>query len=57
MICVRPVAAVFESPIFVTAFGKLVRTTAFRLTLAYLFIFGLFAASLLGYFEIGRAHV
>lgn len=50
MICVRPVAAVFESPIFVTAFGKLVRTTAFRLTLAYLFIFGLFAASLLGYF-------
>jgi signal transduction histidine kinase len=37
-------------PIFVTAFGKLVRTTAFRLTLAYLFIFALFAASLLGYF-------
>src|SRR4051795_9573278 len=34
----------------VTAFGKLVRTTAFRLTLAYLFLFGLFAASLLGYF-------
>jgi signal transduction histidine kinase len=34
----------------VTAFGKLVRTTAFRLTLAYLFLFALFAASLLGYF-------
>jgi signal transduction histidine kinase len=34
----------------VTAFGKLVRTTAFRLTVAYLFLFGLFAASLLGYF-------
>lgn len=33
-----------------TAFGKLIRTTAFRLTLAYLFLFGLFAASLLGYF-------
>src|ERR1700704_4834997 len=33
-----------------TAFGKLVRTTAFRLTLAYLFLFALFAASLLGYF-------
>jgi methyl-accepting chemotaxis protein len=50
MICVRPVAAIHESPIFVTAFGKLIRTTAFRLTLAYLFIFALFAASLLGYF-------
>jgi len=34
----------------VTAFGKLIRTTAFRLTLVYLFLFGLFAASLLGYF-------
>ena len=33
-----------------TAFGKLVRTTAFRLTLVYLLIFALFAASLLGYF-------
>ena len=33
-----------------TAFGKLVRTTAFRLTLAYLLLFALFAASLLGYF-------
>jgi len=34
----------------VTAFGKLIRTTAFRLTLVYLFIFALFAASLLVYF-------
>ena len=33
-----------------TAFGKLIRTTAFRLTLVYLFIFALFAASLLVYF-------
>jgi signal transduction histidine kinase len=34
----------------VTAFGKLIRTTAFRLTLVYLFVFALFAASLLAYF-------
>src|ERR1700744_4136242 len=34
----------------VTAFGKLIRTTAFRLTLVYRFLFALFAASLLGYF-------
>src|ERR1700716_2500352 len=34
----------------VTAFGKLIRTTAFRLTLVYLFLFALFAASLLRYF-------
>jgi len=34
----------------VTAFGKLIRTTAFRLTLVYLFLFTLFAASLVGYF-------
>ncbi len=33
-----------------TAFGKLVRTTAFRLTLVYLLLFALFAASLLAYF-------
>ena len=33
-----------------TAFGKLIRTTAFRLTLVYLFLFALFAAFLLGYF-------
>jgi signal transduction histidine kinase len=30
--------------------GKLLRTTAFKLTLAYLTVFALFAASLLGYF-------
>ncbi len=35
-----------------TAFGKLVRTTAFRLTLVYLLLFALFAASLLGYFAL-----
>jgi signal transduction histidine kinase len=34
----------------VTAFGKLIRTTAFRLTVVYLLLFALFAASLLGYF-------
>jgi signal transduction histidine kinase len=34
----------------VTAFGKLIRTTAFRLTLVYLFLFALFAASLLAFF-------
>ncbi|MGN6286172.1 MAG: sensor histidine kinase [Afipia sp.] len=33
-----------------TAFGKLIRTTAFRLTLAYLLLFALFSASLLAYF-------
>jgi signal transduction histidine kinase len=36
----------------VTALGKLVRTTAFKLTLVYLCIFILFAASLLGYFAL-----
>ena len=35
-----------------TALGKLLRTTAFQLTLAYLFIFVLFAATLLGYFAL-----
>jgi hypothetical protein len=34
----------------VTALGKLFRTTAFKLTLVYLFIFCVFAAFLLGYF-------
>lgn len=33
-----------------TAFGKLVRTTAFRLTLLYLLLFVFFALTLLGYF-------
>jgi len=36
----------------VSALGKLLRTTAFRLTLVYLLIFVLFAASLLGYFAL-----
>ena len=34
------------------ALGKLLRTTAFRLTLVYLLIFVLFAAALLGYFAL-----
>src|SRR5262245_59999287 len=34
----------------VAAFGKLIRTTAFRLTLVYLLLFALFAASLLAFF-------
>jgi signal transduction histidine kinase len=36
----------------VTALGKLLRTTAFRLTLVYLLVFALFAAFLLGYFAL-----
>jgi hypothetical protein len=36
----------------VTALGKLIRTTAFKLTLVYLGIFVLFAASLLAYFAL-----
>jgi signal transduction histidine kinase len=36
----------------VAAFGKLLRTTAFRLTLVYLLIFVMFAATLLGYFAL-----
>jgi len=36
----------------VTALGKLLRTTAFQLTLVYLAVFVLFAASLLGYFAL-----
>jgi signal transduction histidine kinase len=36
----------------VTALGKLLRTTVFKLTLVYLAIFVLFAASLLGYFAL-----
>ncbi len=35
-----------------TALGKLLRTTAFKLTLVYLLIFIVFAASLLGYFAL-----
>src|ERR1700689_132245 len=41
----------------VTAFGKLIRTTAFRLTLVYLFLFALFAASLLGFFAWNTRHL
>jgi signal transduction histidine kinase len=36
----------------VIALGKLLRTTAFQLTLVYLLVFILFAASLLGYFAL-----
>jgi signal transduction histidine kinase len=36
----------------VTALGKLLRATAFRLTLVYLLVFALFAAFLLGYFAL-----
>jgi signal transduction histidine kinase len=36
----------------VAALGKLLRTTAFQLTLAYLLIFILFAVTLLGYFAL-----
>ena len=35
-----------------TALGKLLRTTAFRLTLVYLLVVALFAAFLLGYFAL-----
>ena len=35
-----------------TALGKLLRTTAFRLTLAYLTVFALFAVFLLGFFAL-----
>jgi hypothetical protein len=36
----------------VTALGKLLRTTAFQLTLVYLMVFALFAAFLVGYFAL-----
>jgi signal transduction histidine kinase len=36
----------------VSALGKLLRTTAFQLTLVYLLVFVLFAVSLLGYFAL-----
>jgi hypothetical protein len=41
----------------VTALGKLLRTTAFRLTLVYLVVFALFAAFLLGYFALNTRHL
>src|SRR5580700_1250223 len=40
-----------------TALGKLLRTTAFRLTLVYLVVFALFAAFLLGYFALNTRHL
>jgi signal transduction histidine kinase len=39
-------------PEFASALGKLMRATAFRLTLVYLLIFIIFAVSLLGYFAL-----
>src|SRR3954453_20305464 len=49
--CQKPVIFRHERVLpTVTAFGKLIRTTAFRLTLVYLLVFALFAASLLAYF-------
>src|SRR5436305_4675529 len=49
--CQKPVIFRHERVLpTVTAFGKLIRTTAFRLTLVYLLLFALFAVSLLGYF-------
>src|SRR3954453_23331167 len=49
--CQKPVIFRHERVLpTVTAFGKLIRNTAFRLTLVYLLLFALFAASLLGYF-------
>ncbi|MBO0751030.1 MAG: HAMP domain-containing protein [Bradyrhizobiaceae bacterium] len=40
-----------------TALGKLLRTTAFQLTLVYLAVFALFAAFLLGYFAFNTRHL
>jgi signal transduction histidine kinase len=45
----RPGAPAGEHP-RMTALGKLLRTTAFRLSLVYLTVFALFAAFLIGYF-------
>jgi signal transduction histidine kinase len=41
----------------VTAFGKLVRSTAFRLTLVYLLVFALYAAALLAYFALNTGRL
>src|SRR5947208_4462644 len=41
----------------VTALGKLVRSTAFRLTLVYLVIFALYAAALLVYFALNTGRL
>ncbi len=40
-----------------TAFGKLVRSTAFRLTLVYLVVFALYAAALLAYFALNTGRL
>ncbi len=40
-----------------TALGKLLRTTAFQLTLVYLVVFALFAAFLVGYFALNTRHL
>ena len=40
-----------------TALGKLVRSTTFRLTLVYLFIFALYAAALLAYFALNTGRL
>ncbi|MDH2347403.1 MULTISPECIES: hypothetical protein [unclassified Bradyrhizobium] len=39
-----------------TGFGKLVRTTAFRLTLIYLLLFAMFAASKLDFIRPGAVN-
>jgi signal transduction histidine kinase len=41
----------------VTAFGKLVRSTAFRLTLVYLLVFAAYAAALLAYFALNTGRL
>jgi signal transduction histidine kinase len=41
----------------VTALGKLVRSTAFRLTLVYLLVFALYAAALLAYFALNTGRL
>jgi len=41
----------------VTALGKLVRSTAFRLTLVYLLVFALYAAALIAYFALNTGRL
>jgi signal transduction histidine kinase len=41
----------------VTAFGKLVRSTAFRLTLVYLVVFAFYAAALIAYFALNTGRL
>ena len=40
-----------------SALGKLLRTTAFQLTLVYLLVFVLFAVLLLGYFALNTSRL